>query len=74
MNNSKGKTNSYNTQASNNFPKFLNKNYKSTTTEKLYTAIPKNLISSSKINKDLKMSPSLKIASQFEQGSLLFII
>lgn len=57
----------------NNLPKFLNKNYKSPSTEKLYTAIPKNLISNSKINKDIKKSSSLKIAPQFEQGKILFI-
>jgi len=77
MNNSKIKqtipnSNTPTANSGNNFPKFLNKNYKSPSTEKLYTAIPKNLISNSKLNnKDLKKSPSLKIAPQFEQGNNL---
>ena len=70
MNSSKGIKNinttpTANHNKDNNFPMF-NKNYKSPSTEKLYTAIPKNLAKSKQ--KDLKKSPSLKIASQFEQS------
>jgi hypothetical protein len=74
MNSSKAKKSNINsiTPTSNNtngnFPQFLNKNYKSPSTEKLYSAIPKNLISNSKLsNKDLKKSPSLKINPKYEQ-------
>ena len=76
MNSSRGKKNisttptaaNNNINKDNNFPKFLNKNYKSPSTEKLYTAIPKNLASNTKVNKDLKKSPSLKINPQIEQS------
>ena len=74
MNSSKAKKSNINSitptanSTNGNFPQFLNKNYKSPSTEKLYSAIPKNLISNSKLgNNHLKKSPSLKITPKFEQ-------
>lgn len=81
MNSSKTKraTNSLSSSTNNNnynqnIPKYLNKNYKTSSTEKLYSSIPKNIISNSKLNKDLKKSPSIKIAPDYEQGNNLFIM
>ena len=63
------------TSTAKNYPKFLNTNYNSTSKEKLYSNIPKNMhFNTSNKDRSIK-SPSLKISSKTDsQGKIYFIL